>query len=191
MTSTKYNIKRLLTLVKLRYDHPLSTITNLRGLSTKIKASTGENLSVSTLRRLFGMVESNHESSISTLDILSRFVGYRGWRDYVAHDGDDSSQSKFLNEQVLRCDVLVAGDVVEVEWPPARLCRLKSLGGCRFEVLLSINSKLAEGDTLCVQVMCVGQPMVATNVVRGNRRESVYIAGRIDGISVLRVMHAV
>lgn len=188
MTYEKRYIERLLTLVEQKTEHPLSTIANLNHLVAEIKKSTGEKLSVSTLRRVLGMVESTHEPSISTLDILSRYVGYRGWRDFLAHD-DVNSQSQFVNEKLIRCDQLECGDEIELEWAPARKCRLKSLGYGRFEVLLSINSKLAEGDTLCCKVVCEGQPFVATDVMRKGSHEKVYVAGRESGISVLRVRH--
>ena len=187
MTDEKRYIECLLTLVAQKSERPLSTIANLNHLVAEIKNSTGESLSVSTLRRLFGMVESAHEPSISTLDILSRFVGYRSWHHFMERDGD--SESQFLNEEVLRCDQLEAGAEVELEWAPARRCRLKSLGYGRFEVVLSINSKLAEGDTLCCKVVCRGQPFVATDIMRGDRHERMYVAGREDGVSALRVRH--
>ena len=188
MAYYKENIDRLMSLVNRRSAFPLSTVANLNHLAQEIKDSTGGSLSVSTLRRLLGMMESHHVPSIFTLDILSRFVGFRGWHDFLAHAGDVEAQSQFLNGEVLRCDQLAAGTVVEVEWPPSRMCRLKSHGFGRFEVLLSINSKLAEGDTLRVQVMCVGQPMVATDIVRGSRHETVYVAGRVSGITALRIL---
>ncbi len=189
MTDDKRYIDSLLKLVERRSELSLSTLSNLNHLVGEIKESTSEKLSISTLRRLFGMVESAHEPSISTLDILSRFVGFRGWHDFVEHKEKNRSQSQFLNEQVLRCDQLEDGAIVELEWPPARLCRLKSLGYGRFEVLLSINSKLAEGDMLCAKMICVGQPFIATDIVRKGRHERVYVAGRDDGISALRVQH--
>lgn len=189
MTDDKRILESLLALVGQRSKLQLSTIASLNHLMMEIKDSTGEKLSISTLRRLFGKVESAHEPSISTLDILCRFVGYRGWYDFLAHE-DIGSQSQFLNEQVLRCDQLEEGAIVELEWAPARLCRLKSLGYGRFEVRLSINSKLAEGDTLCAKIMCVGQPFIATDIMRKGRHESVYVAGREDGVSALRVLHS-
>lgn len=189
MSDDKHNIESLLALVERRVKHPLSTISNLNQLVVEIKESTSESLSISTLRRLFGMVETAHEPSISTLDILSRFVGYRTWQHFVARDGDSESQSQFLNEDVVRCDQLEVGAIVELEWAPSRRCRLKSLGYGRFEVVLSINSKLAEGDTLCCKVVCVGQPFVATDIMRGDRHERMYVAGREDGVSALRVRH--
>ena len=187
MTDNQQHIERLITLVRRRSAFPLSTVTNLHRLASEIQVCTGESLSVSTLRRLLGMMESHHDPSIATLDILSRFAGFRGWHDFIAHAGDAEAQSQFLNGQVLRCDQLDEGTIVEVEWPPARLCRLRCQGFGRFEVLLSLNSKLAEGDTLMVQVLSVGQPMVATDIGRGPRREKVYVAGRDTGITSLRV----
>jgi len=188
MTDEKRKIESLLALVAQKSEHPLSTITNLNRLVAEIKKSTGEKLSVSTLRRLLGMVDSDHEPSIGTLDILSRYVGYRGWRDFIAHDEGSDAQSQFVNEKLIRCDQLNAGDIVELEWAPARMCRLLCLGYGRFKALLSINSKLAEGDTLCCKVVCVGQPFVATDVLRGDRLEKVYVAGSKLGVSALRLL---
>ena len=185
---SRKDIDSLTILVKSKSGHLTSTINGLNTLSCNIEKSTGEKISISTLRRTLGLVKSEHAPSVSTLDILSRYVGFRSWNDFLAHNGEIKAQSQFLNDKVIRCDQLAAGSIVELEWAPARFCRLKSLGFGRFEVVLSINAKLAEGDTLCCKIACLGQPFVATDVSRGSRLEKVYVAGQESGITSLKVI---
>ncbi len=51
-------------------------------LSERILQSTGERLSITTLKRVWGRIQSTTSPSDATLDILSRFGGYANWRAF-------------------------------------------------------------------------------------------------------------
>ncbi|WP_276481084.1 hypothetical protein [Paraflavitalea pollutisoli] len=51
-------------------------------LAEQIAAATGVQLSVSTLKRLWGKVASTHAPSLTTLHALARYLGYADWRTY-------------------------------------------------------------------------------------------------------------
>ncbi|MBR5101522.1 MAG: hypothetical protein IK092_00175, partial [Muribaculaceae bacterium] len=143
----------------------------------------------STIKRMLGKVSDQHEPSLVTLDTLSQFLGYRHWQDFVNRSSEcDGEVSQFLNKDVVMCSDLNEGDMVEITWSPARLCRMRCVGLGRFEVTMSINSKLAEGDTISCQMLAVGQPFTATNVRRGTRLEKVYVAATDGGISSIKLL---
>ena len=56
--------------------------TNFDELNLNIKKSTGRNVSVSTLKRLWGYVHYPHRPSREILSILSVYAGYRDWHDF-------------------------------------------------------------------------------------------------------------
>jgi hypothetical protein len=51
-------------------------------LSDKIQAETGVNLSVATLKRIWGKVKYDSKPTITTLNTLAKFLGFEGWREF-------------------------------------------------------------------------------------------------------------
>ncbi|WP_299113412.1 hypothetical protein [uncultured Winogradskyella sp.] len=51
-------------------------------LSEAIYNKTGVLISTTTLKRIWGKVNYNNAPSISTLNTLSQFIGYKNWRDF-------------------------------------------------------------------------------------------------------------
>ena len=61
------------------------------------------------------------------------------------------------------------------------------MGNNQFEVIEVRGSKhLLAGDTFETLVMCIGQPVMATNHMHNNERRPIYIIGRRHGLSALR-----
>lgn len=59
-------------------------------LSEQILLETGQVLSLSTLKRIWGKVKYNSRPNVTTLDVLAQFVGYEHWRAFEnaqAHGG--------------------------------------------------------------------------------------------------------
>lgn len=51
-------------------------------LSEKIQETTGVNLSVATLKRIWGKVKYDSKPTITTLNTLAQFTGYENWRTF-------------------------------------------------------------------------------------------------------------
>lgn len=51
-------------------------------LSQRIYDETHKQVSISTLKRFFGLIKGNHKPSKYTLDTLSEFVGFDDWNDF-------------------------------------------------------------------------------------------------------------
>lgn len=58
-------------------------------LCDKIETETGINLSVATLKRIWGKVRYTSKPTITTLDTLARFIGYENWRVFRVEFGVD------------------------------------------------------------------------------------------------------
>jgi len=54
-------------------------------LSTQIFQKCGVMISVTSLKRIFGKIKSEHEPQKETRNALARFVGYADWNDFVKH----------------------------------------------------------------------------------------------------------
>jgi hypothetical protein len=58
------------------------TNQDFENLGEKIFASTGINLSVVTLKRIWGKIRYDSKPTLTTLNTLARFTGHENWRDF-------------------------------------------------------------------------------------------------------------
>jgi hypothetical protein len=76
--------------IKEREDWDNNTFEKL---SSMILEKTGERLSVSTLKRIWGKVSYQHAPAKSTLNILARYAGYENWRSFVMQTNVEQTES--------------------------------------------------------------------------------------------------
>ena len=62
--------------VEMRFGRPIRYAKDCEILAGSIHAFTGEKISCSTVKRLFGLIESDNEPRLYTLDILAQYLGY-------------------------------------------------------------------------------------------------------------------
>jgi len=140
---------------------------------------------MSTLKRLWGKVSDVTTPSATTLDILARYAGYDGWKDFCkAMDGENSSD--FIGTRVIRSQDMSVGDTVSLRWHPDRTCTLRYLGKGRFKVTEQQNSKLCVGASFHTDVIAHGQPLFVTDLIMpGMDRPAGYVAGKTRGVEIL------
>lgn len=150
-----------------------------------------ENISPTTLKRLWGYIDGADDPRWNTLSMLSRFLGFKDWEHYLSQLAmrDDIESETFRCKGVL-ADQLQTGDVVEVTRLPNRLCHFRYEGERRFTVTVAQNAKLHEGDTFSAAAFLIGQPMYLDNVktVDSNASTTSYVAGKRNGILTARVL---
>lgn len=178
----------LLSQVEKRYGRRIATSTDFEALSVYIEHETGELLSASTLKRLWGYVTSHPTPRKDTLDILCRFIGYRDFRIFCdSLKSTEAFASNFLTEGVVCCSDLAVGAMVTIGWSPNRVVTLRCLGDASFEVLSSLNSRLLPGDRFEVLHLMKGYPLFIPRILRAGEYTPAYIAGYDDGLTLLRV----
>ena len=87
-------IEKLRIDLSARLGNTIESPSDFNRLTLEIEHLTGETISVSTIKRVFGYIDSNSNPSTSTLSALARYLGYRGWADYCERVTGDSD---FLN----------------------------------------------------------------------------------------------
>lgn len=60
-------------------------------LSEEIFNKTGSNLSLTTLKRIWGKVDYQSQPSSTTLNVLAQYLGYAHWREYQNHSENNTS----------------------------------------------------------------------------------------------------
>lgn len=179
-------LKYLLDLVEKHYGRKLSTTTDFESLSVIIEKETGELLSSSTLKRLYGYVSLNTVPRKSTLDILSRFVGKRNF-DVFRNDLRQQSEfsSNFFSAKTIDSHDLKDGQKIRIGWAPDRVVTLLYLGNNQFEVESSINASLKEGDRFEQMMFMEGYSLYISHVLRDGENTPAYVAGINGGLNLL------
>ena len=178
----------LLSQVEKRYGRRIATTTDFEALSVYIEHETGELLSASTLKRLWGYVSSHPTPRKDTLDILCRFIGYRDFRVFCdSLKTTEAFASDFFTDKVVYSEELVPGTRLTIGWNPNRVVTLTYLGDGRYEVTDSANAKLQPGDRFELSHMMLGYPLFIPRIKRGEEYTPAYIAGNNGGLTLLRV----
>lgn len=79
-------------LVRKKFAKPLDSIKSFEELSE------ATHLSLQTLRRFFGKIDKNKGISVASLSVLSRYVGYSDWEDFIQNG--ISEKDKFYIENM-------------------------------------------------------------------------------------------
>ena len=143
-----------------------------------------ENLSPTTLKRLWGYIDGADTTRRTTLCLLAQFLGFADWEAYQASLAmrTDIESEDFEGEGVHIND-LQKGDRVEVTWLPNRRCVFRYEGDAHFTVVEAENAKLQVGDTFDAACFIIGKPMYLDNI-----HGASYVAGSKNGLNTVEIV---
>lgn len=151
-----------------------------------------ENISPTTLKRLWGYIDGADTTRRTTLCLLAQFLGYADWEAYQTSlaTRTDVESAAFEGEGV-HIDDLQKGDRVEVTWLPNRRCVFRYEGEAHFVVEEAANTKLHVGDTFDAACFIIGKPMYLDNLQQITNNQSPitnlsYVAGSKNGLNSVR-----
>lgn len=82
MDNSQLHIDALKKAIKEKAGRSMDSPGDYDFLSSEVKRSTNEYISPTTLKRFFNYIQSNVSTRTSTLSLLSRYLGYKGWDDF-------------------------------------------------------------------------------------------------------------
>lgn len=159
----------------------------LRGI---IWERTHEQISTSTLKRLWGYVDGVDNARNSTLNVLSKALGYENWDAFILKlKSENVDNSDLVMSESMSSSDLKIGDRLMIAWQPNRVCRLKYLGDNQFEVMESQNSKLKVGDTFRCGLFILGEPVYINDLRQNNGtgEPKLFVIGNKSGLTKLRL----
>ena len=174
----------LLRMVAQTFGGSVATSKDFESLSAMIEERTGQMVSTSTLKRLYGYMSLKPKPRMATLDILSKFIGRSGFRDLCL---ELQESSDFLSVETVLSASLAPGQELIVSWLPDREVRLRHDSGQEFTVLDCGTSKLQDGDKFSVIEFIKGHPLYISGIRRGEEILPEYVAGRTAGIQKIIV----
>ncbi len=159
----------------------------LRGI---IWERTHEQISTSTLKRLWGYVDGVDTARNSTLNVLSKSLGYNNWDDFVnkLKLENQTNSDLVLSKSVASCDLSI-GDILSIAWQPNRVCQLSYLGNDTFKIIKAENSKLKVGDTFRCGLFILGEPVYINELRQNNGtgEPKLFVIGNKSGLTKLKV----
>lgn len=177
---------RIETSIKRKIQTP-ADFDFLRGI---IWERTHEQISTSTLKRLWGYVDGVDNARNSTLNVLSKALGYENWDAFILKlKLENVDNSDLVMSESMSSSDLKIGDRLMIAWQPNRVCVLKYLGDNQFEVMESQNSKLKVGDTFRCGLFILGEPVYINDLRQNNGtgEPKLFVIGNKSGLTKLRV----
>lgn len=186
MKDKENSIQVLLGRIEVAFGRKMKLPRDFEWLSAELRARSGVQVSVTTLKRLWGYLTSTTSPSRYTLDCLARAVGYRDY-DHFAQHGQGTGLDGAPSDIVLskRLDVvreLAVRDRVMLSWKPGRQCTVRYLGGSLFVVEASERTRLQAGNTFICGLMMENEPLYLDNLIQQGRPPVGYVCGNNGGI---------
>lgn len=154
-----------------------------------------ENLSPTTLKRLWGYIDGADTTRRTTLCLLSQFLGFADWEAYQASLAMRTDiESEDFEGKGVHINDLQKGDRVEVTWLPNRRCVFRYEGDAHFTVVEAENAKLQVGDSFDAACFIIGKPMYLDNLKSQMSNDKLqmtnvsYVAGSKNGLNTVEIV---
>lgn len=177
----------ILEMLRRKSGNDLRLPADCEFLMLDIESRTGVRIGATTLKRLLGFAHDERTPHTGTLDTIARYLGFAHWEELSKVESQGNSGFDVSDEEVRSAD-LQPGTCVEVAYLPDRLLRLQYLGNGRFRVVESRNSKLMVDDEAEILNFVLHHPLLATSVWRCGRSMGPFTAGRVSGLSSIKVL---
>lgn len=165
--------------------YKLRTPRDFEQLAKNIFDNTRQLLSTTTIKRFWGYLKEKEDQKprISTLNILSQYVGYPDYETFCKlHSTDAECESAFLHNNCLIARSLFKGNRLRVMWNPGRCITIEYIGLNMFKVIESINSKLCQNDIFICERIIENSPLLLSNLIHNNGEPVNYICGKKGGV---------
>ena len=147
---------------------------------------TGEYLSVTTLKRIWGYLNEPLITRTTTLSILAKAIGFKDWEDFQKRNDPYPTETEIASTEKFGKSIdvvkdLKKGDELILYWYPGRECHVLYLGNMEFEVVSSKNTRLLPGYRFHCHLILSGHPLYLSGVTDGKMEPRAYICGKLHG----------
>ena len=185
MNKNSPEIQELKKQVEESAGRKMNTTSDFIALGQIIWDRIHENLSPTTLKRLWSYIDGATVTRRSTLDVLSHFLGLDDWDAFLERLHSENGSDPVVAPHISSVDLSV-GEKVFVSWKPDRRCTFRYLGDSHFVVEKSENSKLKEGDTFSASLFILGEPLYLDELVQDGNAPIAFVAGNKGGLCELQ-----
>lgn len=177
----------IIQLLKVKSGNDLRLPSDCDYLSLDIESKIGIRIGATTLKRLLGFADDERIPHTSTLDAIARYLGYAHWEELSRIENKGNSNFYISDDEVRSAD-LQPDARVEIAYLPDRRVGMQYLGNQRYRIVESENSKLQVGDEVEILNFVLHHPLLVLNVWRNGKSLGQFTAGRISGLSSIKVI---
>ena len=183
------NYELLRSEVEAAQKKKLCTPKDFEFLRERIYARLHVLVSRTTLMRLWGYIEKDVQPRVSTLNIVSQFLGYQDWESFQenAKLPKEQQSSPVMSRKLSVSSDLGIGEKLRLTWQPGRVCDVEYLGNLSFKVIASVNTRIQPGDTFQCSLIVEGEPLYLDNLRKGDGCSSAdsiaYVCGKKTGVN--------
>ena len=168
--------------VEERFGKPIRYAKDCEILSVSIHAFTGEKISCSTVKRLFGLIESDNEPRLYTLDILAQYLGYINYDNLLQEFNPNKNDLSQSIETIATKDLKV-GDTIRIKYAPNRFLAANYLDDSIFKIVESNDPKILQDELLVFNNIGRNLPLFASwRSAKGINAKNI-VLGKISGIT--------
>lgn len=185
-TQTGNEIAALRKQIEEAFGQKIVGPKSFEALQNFISRRTGQYISTTTLKRIWGYIDEPLKTRETTLSLLAQSIGYTDWDNFItrreSHTVEKAVQSSpHFGRSIDVLKDLNQGDEIKLYWNPGRECHLRYMGDMRFEVLSSSKTRLKAGTTFICHLILAGHPLYLSSVVIGSSEPMAYICGKLHG----------
>lgn len=187
----KEALEALVKITNKNLGYEPTTPSEFNDLILQIKKTTGQDISLSSIKRIWGYVKHTGDFSQTTLNILARFNGIKDWESFrksIEKDVDvtNDDDSGFHSDMIIDTGKYKPGDSLLLSWNLGKSCELICVGHMRFKIMKATNIKLKEGDTVTLHTLCIGYPICISDIIRGDMHLKSYIGAKKTGLQSIK-----
>lgn len=159
-----------------------STPKDFELLTDAVRRLTGVLLSPTTLKRLWGYLDEPVVPRRFTLDVLSRFCGWRDYEHFLSGAAPDIESGNVGSSVIRAGENISCGQRVRLFWNPSRMCDIEYLGDLEWEVVAATATRLKPGDRFRCPMIISGEPLYLDSLTACGNRPGVYVCGSRTGV---------
>lgn len=179
-SSNTKEIQALREQIEEKLGFKMKTPRDFVFLSGAIMGVTSENLSSTTLKRVWGYIEESKKIRLNTLNVLSMFLGYGEWDSFLSFGG-----KKRID--ILKTSDLNENDKIELCWRPNRRILVRYAGRNGFVVMEQENTMFSKDDTFNCSLFVLHEPTCINNFSCNSNSQDNFVFGGNGLTSICRV----
>ena len=175
-------------MIEDKFGQPVRYPRDCDALSSHISKMCKTGLSSSTLKRLFGFTRSkgNEQPRLYTLDIISNYLGHKGWEDLSGKLMVSDPPSDYTELEELIPEKIKKGDAILLGYEQDKELSLRYLGKQQFEVIESQEPGIKPQSIVKFKKAVAHYALPISEVVSDNENTGPYVLGKVSGITYIR-----
>jgi hypothetical protein len=167
-----------------KFGQPVRYPKDCNVLADHISSICKTKISGSTLKRLYGFVKGTQEPRLYTLDIISEYLGFKGWEHLLQFlDKSDGTETKELEK--LKPEQVRKGQTIFLTYEPGKKIEIQKQGNA-FLIISSNDRKLILGDEVKFGVVELHYPLTFTSILRKGEIVGKIQVATISGITSIK-----